>query len=244
MTYILVVDDEQDLVWAVRHTLRDEGYEVLTAYDGLEALTLAGRHPLDLVILDIAMPRLDGLQVCRKLRQDPTLANVPILFLTDRSAIEDRVAGLDEGCDDYLGKPFDFRELKARIRALLRRSRAFAGEDQEAGPTDSLLRAGQLDLDLHTHQVHVEEKTAQLTPAEFDLLHYLMLHTGEIFSSRKLLQHVWNYPPEAAEPGLVRWHIKNLRDKIEPDPAHPLYIRTVPHYGYIIDKCPSASSRN
>ncbi|MBI1879958.1 MAG: response regulator transcription factor [Chloroflexi bacterium] len=242
MTYILLVDDEQDLVWAVRHTLRDEGYEVLTAYDGVEALTMAERHPLDLVILDIVMPRLDGLQVCRKLRRDPTLANVPILFLTGRSAIEDRITGLDEGSDDYLGKPFDFRELKARIRALLRRGQPIAGGGLEAGSPDSLLRAGQLGLNLHTHQVHLGEKTAQLTPAEFDLFHYLMIHTGEIFSSRQLLQQVWNYPPEAADPGLVRWHIKNLRDKIEPDPAHPLHIRTVPHYGYIIDKCPSYPS--
>ena len=121
MARILLADDEQDLVWAVRHSLSDEGYEVLTAYDGMEALAIARCHRPDLVILDIAMPRLDGLQVCRRLRRDPTLAAVPILFLTVRSAIEDRIKGLDEGGDDYLVKPFDLEELKARVKALLRR---------------------------------------------------------------------------------------------------------------------------
>ncbi len=231
---ILLVDDEQDMVWAVRHSLDDEGYEVLTAYDGVEALAVARRHRPDLIILDIVMPRLDGLQVCHRLRRDPALAAVPILFLTVRSAIEDRITGLDEGGDDYLVKPFDLRELKARIRALLRRSRPAPAGGPGSGSLGSLLVVGPLALDLHTRRVRVGGETVQLTPTEFDLFHHLITHPGELFSSQQLLEQVWGYPPETADPSLVRWHIKNLRVKIEPDPAHPAYIRTVPRHGYIL----------
>jgi DNA-binding response OmpR family regulator len=236
MARILLVDDEKDLVWAVRHSLSDEGYEVLTAYDGVEALIAARRHHPDLVILDVVMPRLDGLQVCRRLRRDPALATVPILFLTVRSAIEDRIKGLDEGGDDYLVKPFDMGELKARIRALLRRAQS----TQEGGPETegrgSLLEVGPFTLDLNTSQVRVGEKTTQLTPVEFDLLYYLINHPGEVFSTQQLLRQVWGYPPGTADPSLVRWHIKNLRTKLESDPFNPVYIRTVPHHGYMFER--------
>jgi DNA-binding response OmpR family regulator len=229
-----LADDERDLVWALQHTLSDEGYEVFTAHDGVEALATARDHRPDLVILDVVMPRLDGLQVCRRLRRDPTLAAVPVLFLTVRSAIEDRVSGLNEGGDDYLVKPFDLRELKARIEALLRRGRSVQQRGQEPEQPRSALVVGPLALDLQTYQVRVQEKTVQLTPAEFDLLYFLVVHPGEVFSSQQLLQQVWGYSPETAGPGLVRWHMKNLRTKIEPDPVNPTYIRTVPHHGYIL----------
>jgi len=234
-TRVLVVDDEQDLVWAVQHSLGDEGHEVLTAYDGVEALTVARRHHPDLVILDIVMPRLDGLQVCRRLRRDPTLAAVPILFLTVRGAIEDRIKGLDEGGDDYLVKPFDLGELKARVKALLRRARSAPKEDL-ASARGPLLVVGPLAVDLQTCQVQVGENAAQLTPTEFDLLFHLMAHPGEVFSSQQLLQQVWGYPPRTGDPGTVRWHIKNLRNKVEPDPAHPAYILTVPRHGYMFER--------
>ncbi|MBI4758058.1 MAG: response regulator transcription factor, partial [Chloroflexi bacterium] len=149
-------------------------------------------------------------------------------------AIEDRLTGLDEGGDDYLVKPFDLGELKARVRALLRRVRSAQKDDLDPEDQDFLLVVGPLTLDLHTRQVRVGEKTVQLTPAEFDLLHNLMLHPGEVFSSTQLLRQVWGYPPETADPGLVRWHVRNLRAKIEPDPAHPLYLHTIPHHGYIL----------
>jgi len=236
MARILLADDEQDLVWALRHSLSDEGHEVLTAFGGVEALDVARRHRPDLIILDVAMPRLDGLQVCRRLRRDPTLAAVPILFLTVRNAIKDRIKGLDEGGDDYLAKPFDLEELKARVRALLRRARSAPEEGPGPEGRGSLLVVGLLTLDLHTRQVRVGEKTVQLTPTEFELLHYLMTHPGEVFSSRQLLRQVWGYPPKSADPTLVRWHIKNLRAKIEPDPAHPVYIRTVPRHGYMFER--------
>lgn len=236
MTRILIVDDEKDLVWAVRNSLRDEGYEIFTAYDGIEALSTARRSRPDAIILDIVMPRLDGLQVCHRLRQDPGVAAVPILFLSIRDEIKDRLAGFEHGADDYLVKPFDLRELRARIKALLRRAPTIPKSVSLARSEGALLTVGPLTLDTSTCQVRSGQKTRQLTPTEFDLLHHLMTHPGEVFSSGQLLQQVWGYPPEAADPSLVRWHVKNLRAKIEPKPRRPLYIRTVPRHGYMFDR--------
>jgi DNA-binding response OmpR family regulator len=233
---ILLADDEPNLVWAVQRSLSDEGYEVLTARDGIEALALAERQHPDLIILDITMPRLDGLQVCQRLRRDPELAAVPILFLTARSAVEDRIIGIDEGADDYLSKPFDLRELKARIRGILRRSRSTSAAGDAHPDAEPCLTVGALTLDLDTCQVTIEGRIVPLTPAELDLLRFLMCHPRHVFSSQQLLQEVWGYSTATADLGLVRWHIMNLRTKIEPDPAHPIYIRTVPRHGYLLDQ--------
>ena len=236
VAYILLADDEPDLVWAVRHRLSGEGYEVATAGNGAEALALARRRRPDLVILDIVMPRLDGLQVCQELRSDPSLAAVPILFLSAKSALEDRLKGLDSGGDDYLPKPFDGRELQSRVRALLRRSRPSPDEVHY-----QTLVTGSLTLDANTHQVRVKKKTVLLTPTQFRLLYHLMSHAGKVFSERELLQQVWGYPLGAADLGLVRWHIKKLRERIEPDPARPIYIRTMPRHGYALVVPPGES---
>ena len=226
---ILIVDDERDLVWALRRMLSDDGYDVLTAYDGTQALAVARSHRPDLIILDVVMHGLDGFSVCRILRRDPAMGALPILFLTVRSDVEDRIKGLDEGGDDYLLKPFDARELKARIRALLRRRQpATAQGDSPA------LALGPLTLDLHTRQAWVGDRVVRLTPCEFSLFHYLMRHPGEVFSSQMLLDEVWGYTTGKDTLGLVRWHVKNLRAKIEPDPIHPTYIRTVNRHGYIL----------
>jgi len=228
---ILIVDDEQDLVWAVRYTLIAEGYEVLIANNGIEAITIAQSTQPDLIILDIMMPHIDGIQVCHILRRDQQLASVPILFLSKQCSITDRITGLDDGADDYLGKPFDFGELKARIRALLRR----AGHNPVMPDTMiPILSYADLRLDLRTHQVTTKKATVLLTPAEFDLLRHFLSHQGEIFSSQQLLQIVWNHDPDSSEHGLVRWHIMNLRAKIEPDSSTPVYLRTVPRHGYIM----------
>jgi len=236
MTCILLVDDERDLVWTMQHSLLDEGYQVLTAHEGAEALALAQlRHP-DLIILDIVMPRINGLQVCRELRRDPTLGAIPILFVTALSSLGDRISGLDEGGDDYLVKPFDLGELKARMRALLRRARSAAIEERGS------ISVGDLALDLKTYQIHMGGRTEQLTPIEFDMLHCLMGHPGEVVSSRQLLQLVWGYPPLAADTSLVRWHVKNLRAKIELDPDHPVYLRFIPRRGYILKPCADQDS--
>jgi DNA-binding response OmpR family regulator len=236
MTCILVVDDERDLVWSLQHSLGAEGYNVLTAYDGLEALSIAWRQPPDLIVLDVVMPGMDGLTVCQRLRQDPILSRVPILFLTMRCTVEARVEGLDRGADDYLTKPFNLTELKARVRTLLRRDQQVPKEGPRPDIQGTVLRVGRLALDLHTRQAHVDGKVEQLTPIEFDLLRYLMTHRKMALSCRQLLQEVWNYSPGAANPSLVRWHIKNLREKIEPEPAHPTLVRTLPHHGYMLDQ--------
>ena len=232
---ILMVDDEADLVWAVQRSLSDEGYEVFTAGDGVEALAVAQRRQPDLIILDIVMPRLDGIQALHKLRRDPNLAAVPILFLTSRSAIEDRIKGFDEGADDYVVKPFDLREIKVRIKALLRRSQRSLTETPDQ-TEHTLLTLGALTLNLHTYRVRLGGTETQLTRAEFDLLYYLMTHPAQVFSSRQLLEEVWGYALGNADPGLVRWHIKNLRSKLGSDPNHPVYIHTVPHHGYILEE--------
>ena len=236
MVRILLVDDEPHLIWALQHSLTDEGYEVLSASDGAQAIALGQRFPPDLIILDIVMPRLNGHEVCQRLRRDPALAAVPILFLTALSAIDDRITGLDEGGDDYMIKPFNMRELKAHIRALLRRSQRYVnrGSEQENGRGSLVL--GSLTLDMDTCRARANGETVQLTPAEFQLLHYLITHHGKVFSSQELLQEVWGYPPDTTEPSLVRWHIKNLRAKLEPDPEQPTFIHTIPHHGYILEE--------
>lgn len=233
---ILLVDDEPDLVWAVRHSLIRSGFEVFTAGDGQEALDVARRYNPTLVILDIIMPILDGLEVCRRIRQDPSISATPILFLTARKTIEDRVIGLQEGGDDYLIKPFDLKELNARVHALLRRVKAIPNDQAEDDPEDSRLVAGAITLDKQTRQVWVGDKVAELTPTEFDLLYFLMIHPGRIFNSQQLLQQVWDYPAETADIGLVRWHIRNLRAKVEANPEHPAHILTIPRQGYMLER--------
>jgi len=233
-TQIMVVDDERDLVWAVQRSLRDDGYDVSCAHDGVEALVTAREKHPDLIILDIIMPQMNGLDVCENIRRDPDLATTPILFLSVRSTVQDRVQGLDYGSDDYLSKPFDLRELKARVRALLRRNPAAPPESAPPKPQANLLVLPPLSLNLHTRQLAIGEKSIQLTLAEFELLQHLMSHPSQVFTSEELLQRVWGYSWGTTDSSLVRWHIKNLRAKIEPDPAHPTYLRTVPHQGYIL----------
>lgn len=228
---ILIIDDEPDLVWALKHTLMDEGYDVMTAFNGVDGLALAQHHQPDLIVLDIVMPQMDGVQVCLALRRQIDLAAVPILFLSRRNSIEDRIGGLDGGADDYLVKPFDFGELKARIRALLRR---VSQNNLANEPEQSVLSYEDLHLDVHTRIANIGSRAVILTPSEFDLLHYFLTHQGEVCSSTRLLQEVFGYPVDLADRGLVRWHIMNLRHKIELDPNNPQYIRTVPRHGYIL----------
>jgi len=231
----MVVDDERDLVWAMTYSLEDDGHDVMAAYDGTEALHLAQRRRPDLAIVDIVMPGMDGIALCRAMRRDPRLGSVPVLFLTARSGVEDRVRGLDEGGDDYLTKPFDLRELRARVQALLRRSRSLR---EPRGWYGDRLAVRDLALDIPSGRASVGQREVHLTPAEFDLLRYLMSHPGEIHSATHLLEQVWGYPPGMGDASLVRWHVKNLRGKVEPDPGHPIYIRTVSRRGYILDERP------
>ena len=226
---ILVADDELDLLWALQHSLVDDGFEVITAGNGVEALSQVYKHNPNLLILDVNMPELTGHEVCRRLRRDSRYASIPIILLTVESRVEDRVTGLDGGCDDYVVKPFDLRELKARVRALLRRCKTAS---PVSGWTD--IKAGPLELDAKRRTLRCNGQAVQLTPIEYSLLRCLMSKPGEVVSVEQLLEAVWGYDRASASPNLIRWHIGNLRRKVEPDPSHPRILRTQSHFGYLL----------
>lgn len=229
MGTILVVDDEPMILSLVEQCLARDGHEIFTATSGARAMSIARRVNPHLIILDIEMPAMSGLDVCRQLREDPTLCRTLVLFLTKLDAVEDRVQGLDVGGDDYLPKPFSLDELSARVRALLRR--AVPSEEQEAG---KVLRAGDLVLDTAGREATVRGQCVSLTPVQFDLLAYLMVNAQRVVSADELLQRVWGYAPGTGDGSLVRWHIRNLRQKIEREPAAPEFIKTVPGHGYML----------
>lgn len=226
---ILVVDDDIDVAETVARTLQRAGYEAVVSNRGAEALQLANERRPDLIVLDIRMPGLDGIEVCRLLRGTPSLEDVPILFLSAKSEVADRLKGLEAGADDYITKPFDLREMELRVKALLRRSRPTGG-----ATTPGQVRVGGLTLDCNTYELHSPEKSALLTPVEYDLALFLMRHPGQVFPAKLLLQEVWGYPPGMGTTDLVRVHIKNIRDKIEPDPRRPKFLRNVPRRGYAV----------
>lgn len=228
MHQILVVDDEEAVAKSIERALRRE-YNVTLAYSGVEALKTARRVRPDMIVLDIRMPGMDGFEVCRRLRQDPLLSDVPILFLTALAQVEARIEGFEVGADDYLIKPFDLRELLLRIKAVLRRVN-HEPETEER----HVIQLGDLHLNCKSYEVMTRDQQVHLTPVEFDLLYHLMSHPGEIFTSDRLLQEVWDYPSDTGSPDLVRMHIKNLRAKIEPDPRNPTFIKTVPRHGYMM----------
>ena len=225
---VLVVDDDVEVAKSIEASLRKH-YQVHVVYSGIEAIKAARRHRPDLIVLDVVMPGMDGLETCRELRVDPALASVPILFLTALGRPEDRVAGLRAGADDYLTKPFNLEELQLRIAAILRRVSQITPP-----PPVSTLKIKDLTLDRNSYQVTTKKKQVKLTPVEFDLLYHLMMHPDEVFNSDRLLQEVWDYPSESGSPDLVRMHIKNLRNKIETDPSKPEFIITLPRRGYTI----------
>lgn len=228
MASILVVDDNIDVADTIKRSLSNKGHVVNVVYGGAEALEAVKREQPHLIVLDVIMPHMDGIEVCRRIRQDPQVAHIPIIFLTALGRLSDKLEGFDAGADDYLSKPFHFQELEVRVRALLRRSLPPA----EAEP--DVLVVGDLNLNRRTYEIRVGSKVSLLTPIEFELLHYLMSHAGEVFSSERLLQDVWEYPPRTGDPALVRMHVKNIRDKIEREPSRPQYLRTVSRHGYMI----------
>jgi DNA-binding response OmpR family regulator len=230
MSRVLVVDDEEDVAQTIEYALRRE-HQVWVVHSGVEAIKAARRISPDLIVLDILMPGMDGLETCRELRRDPMLNAVPILFLTALGRVEDRIEGFEAGADDYLTKPFDIRELMLRVKAILRRSNV---EESDSRP--SKIEVGGLTLDCRSYQVDNGQEKVQLTPVEFDLLYYLMSHPDDVFSTNRLLHEVWDYPSDTGSPDLVRMHIKNLRQKIEPDSREPQFIITIPRHGYTIAK--------
>lgn len=229
MSEILIVDDDRDVAQTIKIALQRRGFGVQIAYTGLEALRMLNHYHPSLIILDVSMPGIDGLEVCRRVRNTPKIADMPIIFLTARGQDQDRIDGFRAGADDYLSKPFNLEELILRINAILRRVQAAP----ESKQTDTL-RIGNLELNVKTFSVQVGGRTVQLTPTEFDLLYHLMAHAGQVFSSERLLREVWNFPQNAGNTDVVRAHVKNLREKIEPDPKHPIYVQTVQRHGYVI----------
>jgi len=231
---VLVVDDEPHIVELVRYNLEREGFQVTVAYDGQEALQRARTDRPDLIVLDLMLPYVDGLEVCRTLRREST---VPILVLTAKDGELDRVLGLETGADDYVTKPFSPRELVARVRAILRRARP----ESAVGAAQPRLVAGDLVLDPNTREVFLAGRPVELTTKEFDLLRLLMAHPNRVFTRDALLEHVWGYDYFGGT-RTVDMHISRLRDKIEDDPASPTYIVTVRRVGYKF-KVPEATRR-
>ncbi len=217
---VLVVEDDEEIADVLRRSLRNEGYDVRTSTDGIEALDVAVGFIPDLVVLDLGLPRLDGVEVCRRLRAD---SDVPILMLTARAETEDRVGGLDSGADDYLVKPFERKELLARIRALLRRR----------PPRGSAsLQVGDLTLNPDTREVRRGEREIELTNREFELLEYLMHNERLVVSRERLLDEVWGYDPMAAT-NTIDVFISNLRRKLEADDETRL-LHTKRGAGYVL----------
>lgn len=230
MYTILVIDDEEPVALSIELSLRRE-YQMRVANSAIEGLKIVRRAAPDLIILDIMMPGMDGIQFCNELRKDPNFRSIPILFLTAKGRIEDKIAGLEAGADDYLTKPFDVRELQLRVKAILRRI-----ADAQQPPEDSAeeLRVGDLLLNCQNYQLYTPEKSVLLTPVEFDLMYHLMSHPNQVFSGERLLRELWDYPSDTGSPDLVRMHIRNLRLKVEADSRTPQFILTVPRHGYTI----------
>ena len=223
---VLVVDDEKSLRDFVRKNLEVRNYKVLTASNGLEALALFNTERIDLVLLDIMMPHLDGLETTRRIRQTSI---VPILVLTALGEETDKIRAFDYGADDYLTKPFGVGELLGRIKAVLRRARW-----SEPSTLEERIVRGEICADLARHEVTVRNELLDLTPTEFNLLVYLMRNTGKVLPHRAILQHVWG-PEYGEEAEYLRVYIGRLRQKIEVDPLHPLYLFTERGVGYRFD---------
>ncbi|MBN1889029.1 MAG: response regulator transcription factor [Thermoflexales bacterium] len=219
---VLVVDDDKKIVDLISLYLKKDGYQVLPAYDGQQAIELARSRQPDLVILDLMLPKLDGMDVCSILRAE---SPVPIIMLTARTTEDDKLAGLDLGADDYVTKPFSPRELMARVRAVLRR----AAQNEETEAAD--FRFGDLVLSFRRHELRAGGQVVDLTPTEFRLLELLARQPGRAFSRLELLEQVFGYNYEGLE-RTVDVHVMNLRKKIEPEPGRPRYVVTVKGLGY------------
>ena len=216
---ILVVEDEHKLAAVIRRGLEEHGYAVDVAYDGDDALAMAEIEPYDLIVLDIMLPGIDGLTVCRRLRSGRR--NMPVLMLTARDTVDDRVAGLDAGADDYLVKPFAFRELLARVRALLRR---------DGLSKDPVLRLGNLEVDTVTHEVRRDGRPVELTSKEYAMLEYFMRNPNRVLTRTQIAEHVWDYDfPNVTN--VIDVHVRALRRKLD-DPYPGRLIQTVRGAGY------------
>ncbi|WP_026684172.1 response regulator transcription factor [Heyndrickxia coagulans] len=221
---VLVVDDEPSIVTLLKFNLEQAGFEVLTASDGNEGYDTARKEKLDVIILDLMLPGMDGMDVCKQLRLGKI--NTPILMLTAKSDELDKILGLELGADDYITKPFSPREVVARVKAILRRAKAKT-EDE----TVDAIKVGDLRILPEQFEAYFKEKKLELTPKEFELLLYLANHAGKVLSRDQLLDAVWNFD-FAGDTRIVDVHISHLREKMEEDTKQPQYIKTVRGFGY------------
>ena len=221
---VLVVDDEKLIVKGIRFSLEQDGMEVDCAYDGEEALNMAREHEYDMILLDIMLPKMDGMQVCQQIRE---FSSVPIIMLTAKGEDMDKILGLEYGADDYITKPFNILEVKARIKAIMRRTTKPAAKEEKA----KVIQAGDLKLDCEGRRVFIKDKEINLTAKEFDVLELLVFNPNKVYSRENLLNIVWGYE----YPGDVRTvdvNIRRLREKIEPNPSEPKYVHTKWGVGY------------
>jgi DNA-binding response OmpR family regulator len=235
---ILLVDDERVLVETIAYNLEQAGYIVITVADGASALEAVRREAPDLIVLDIMLPEIDGLEVCRQLRREGSTAHIPIMMLTARTDEIDKVVGLEVGADDYVTKPFGRRELLARIRALLRRTDYLPANDGHAWDADQEtprltreLVVGPLSINLAGRRINCRGQDMELQPKQFDLLTYMVRNRGTVLTRDQLLHNVWGYD-YAGDTRTVDVHIRWLREKLEEDPANPKLIQTVRGVGY------------
>ncbi|RFU67741.1 response regulator transcription factor [Bacillus sp. V59.32b] len=230
---ILVVDDEKSILTLLQYNLEQAGYSVITAMDGEEGKNLAIEKNPDLIVLDLMLPKLDGIEVCKQLRQQKMM--VPILMLTAKDDEFDKVLGLELGADDYMTKPFSPREVVARIKAIFRRSQIQAEiKGSELGDGE-LLKFGGLSIYPDRYEAYFEDDLLELTPKEFELLLYLAKHKGRVLTRDQLLSAVWNYD-FAGDTRIVDVHISHLREKIENNSKKPLYIKTIRGLGYKLEE--------
>ncbi|MBM6947748.1 response regulator transcription factor [Mordavella massiliensis] len=221
---VLVVDDEKLIVKGIRFSLEQDDMEVDCAYDGEEALRLAAENTYDIILLDVMLPKCDGFEVCRRIRE---YSDVPVIMLTAKGEDMDKILGLEYGADDYITKPFNILEVKARIKAIIRRT----GKSREAKENTGLIVKGEMKIDCESRRVEIGEREINLTAKEFDLLELLANHPGKVYSRENLLNIVWGYE----YPGDVRTvdvHIRRLREKIEANPSDPKYVYTKWGVGY------------
>ena len=226
MARILVVDDEKMIVKGIRFSLLQEGWEVDAAYDGEEALTFAKQNDYDMVLLDIMLPKLNGLEVCQQIRE---FSNVPVIMLTAKGDDMDKIIGLEYGADDYITKPFNILEVKARMKAIMRRNHLLSEMQQET--KNAVLKLGELRLDLENQRLFVSNREISVTQKEFDVIKLLASEPNHVFSREKLLELIWG----TDFPGDIRTvdvHVRRLREKIEPNPAEPIFILTKWGTGY------------
>jgi DNA-binding response OmpR family regulator len=225
---ILVCDDEREIVDALEIYLVNEGYRVFKAYDGMEALDILGKEPIHLVLMDIMMPRMDGMRALMKIREE---RNIPVIMLSAKSEDYDKITGLNLGADDYVTKPFNPLELMARVRSQLRRYTNLGSMEQEK----NRYRSGGLEVDDEQKQVRVDGESVELTPTEYGILLLLIRHPGKVFSMEQIYEKVWKEPAYNPE-NTVAVHIRRIREKIEINPRDPKYLKVVWGVGYKIEK--------